>query len=246
MKLDDLTVVVPTRNEQNNILPFLRSLPVELPLIVVDDSQDATRDLIEQHRPRQTLILHQPCTVTEARQIGAEVAQTAWLLFTDADIVFPPNYFARLAHYRGYSAVYGPKLSTDEFVTYYRWFARGQHLCHKLGIPAATGSNLLVNRHTFSIIGGFDLQLSCNEDSELVWRVKRFGYSVFFDPDLVVYALDHRRLRYGLIRKTAHSVLRSFLLYYNLIPTRWRSHDWGYWSHRHNIDKSGAQAPAKG
>jgi hypothetical protein len=63
-----------------------------------------------------------------------------------------------------------------------------------------------------------------------MWRVKRRGYPVLFAPDLIVYARDHRRLEQGTARKTLHSISRCLLLYFNLMPARWRSHDWGYWS----------------
>lgn len=236
MKLADITVVVPTRNEQENILPFLRSFPSQIPLIVVDDSQDNTPSLIENHRPASTSVLRRPGNISQARQWGSDRAETHWLLFTDADVTFAPDYFERLSGQRGYNVIYGPKLSLDDFYTYYRWFAWGQHLCHRLGIPAASGSNLLIDRHAFQAVGGFDPMLNCNEDSEIVWRLKRLGYKIKFDPGLVVYARDHRRLRAGLLRKTTHSIFRSLLLYFNLIPARWRRHDWGYWSHNRSMD----------
>lgn len=198
----------------------------------MDASEDTTADLIATLRPDQTLVIRHPGKIAEARQIGAEIARTPWLLFTDADVVFAPDYFDRLSTYQHYDACYGPKLSTDSFIRYYRWFERGQHLCQQLGIPAVSGSNLLMSRRTFLNVGGFDLRLTCNEDSELGWRIKREGYRIAFAPDLVVYARDHRRLRLGLARKMLHSLTRCLLLYLNLIPTRWRSRDWGYWAHR--------------
>jgi glycosyltransferase involved in cell wall biosynthesis len=239
MNLTDITVVVPTRNEQENILPFLHSLPPQLPLVVVDDSQDDTPHLIEQHRPIETSLLRRPGNVSQARQRGGEYARTRWLLFTDADVTFAPDFFERLRRHSGQNVIYGPKLSLDDFSTYYRWFAWGQHLSHKVGIPAASGSNLLIERHAFQAVGGFDPGLNCNEDSEIVWRIKRLGYRVLFDPDLVVYARDHRRLRAGLWRKTTHSVFRSLLLYLNLVPARWRRHDWGYWAPSRSTDVAG-------
>jgi GT2 family glycosyltransferase len=229
-RLDNITVVVPTRNEQHNIIAFLDSLPPWVPLVVVDAGQDATPEVIEAHRPECTQVIRHPGGVSEARQLGAEAAQTGWLVFTDADIVFPPDYFGRLGCYRGYDVVYGPKLSAGEFADYYRWFARGQGLFHRLGIPAASGSNLLISRHAFLAAGGFDLRLSCNEDTELVWRAKRRGYPIRFVPDLVVYARDHRRLERGRLRKALHSFLRCVLLYYDLIPSGMRNRDRGYWS----------------
>lgn len=230
IKLDDITIVLPTRNEEHNIGAFLSSLPSTVMLIVVDASDDSTPELITAMRPINTVVLRHPGSVTEARQLGAETAQTPWLLFTDADITFAPDYFESLEKYEDYDVIYGPKLSMDDFFHYYRLFKRTQHLLFSLGIPAASGSNLLIRRSTLTALGGFDLRLVCNEDSEIAWRANRSGYPTVFASDLVVYARDHRRLRLGLIRKTLHSVARCSLLYLNLMPSIWISRDWGYWS----------------
>lgn len=232
MQLQEITLIVPTRNEEKNILPFLASVPPGINLIVVDASQDKTADLVEVFRPARTVVLRRDCAITEARQLGAHLAATDWLLFSDADVVFSQDYFDRLGPFSCHDAVYGAKLSTDHYVAYYRWMAWGQGLSHHFGIPAASGSNLLIRRSALSAIGGFDLCLSCNEDSEVVWRLKQAGYSVAFAPQLVVYARDHRRLQRGAFAKTMHTLLRCFCLYMDIVPAAWRSHDWGYWSHR--------------
>lgn len=228
----DLSIIVPTRNEAHNIGSFLASLPPDLPLIVVDDSDDETPHLIAKSRPHHTDIRRERSTVSQARQIGALVAATPWLLFTDADVTFSADYFDLLPAYLSGEAtvMYGAKLSQGQFPHYYRWFARGQKLADFCGLPAASGSNLLIRRDAFWTVGGFDLDLSCNEDSEIVWRIQRRGYSVRFLPQLIVYARDHRRLvRQGQLGKLAHSTLRCLLLYAGLLPRAWRRHDWGYW-----------------
>jgi glycosyltransferase involved in cell wall biosynthesis len=231
MALENVTVVLPTRNEERGIARFLNSLPSQVALLVVDASTDRTREVIWQQRPERTQILHLPGTVTEARQIGAEAAATEWLLFTDADVEFARDYFARLEDALSDTDVlYGAKCSRDAWARYYQAFAAGQGLSHRLGIPAATGSNLLIRRRVLAGVGGFDLRLPCNEDSEVVWRIKRGGYRVRFDPRLKVYEFDHRRLARGAVLKTAHSLLRNLLLYTDLMPARWRRSDWGYWS----------------
>jgi glycosyltransferase involved in cell wall biosynthesis len=230
MRPSDITVVLPTRNEERNIRNFLGSLPETCHLIVVDAGEDRTADLVTEARPERTLVVRRPSTIPEARQIGTELARTEWLLFTDADVVFPAGYFERLAAYADCHGVYGAKLSRDRFRRYYRAFAYGQQVSHALGIPAVTGSNLLVRREVVLAIGGFDPELVCNEDSELGWRIQRGGYRIRFAKDLPVYATDHRRLERGVCRKTLHSVFRCVCLYFDLIPARWRNRDWGYWS----------------
>ena len=227
--LDSVTIVVPTRNEVKNIEPFLAAIPPEVALIVVDSSDDETPQLVQQLRPYQTIVVQRKCNVTEARQIGAERAATPWLLFTDADVVFEPEYFEKLSDCLLGDCVYGAKVSKDNYQSYYRWFTKGQKLIHTIGIPAASGSNLLMRRRVFQAIGGFDLDLTCNEDSEIAWRTKKQGYIVHFASDLKVFARDHRRLQRGVGRKTLHSLLRCTLLYLQLLPKAWRQHDWGYW-----------------
>lgn len=232
MRLTDITLVLPTRDEAHNIRAFLESIPPEIQLIVVDASRDATPDLIEKLRPDNSLVVREPGTVTAARQRGAALAKTDWLLFSDADVVFAPEYFDRLSRLEGLAVYYGPKLSRDRFQRYYRGFARAQELCDAAGIPAASGSNLLIPRRALADVGGFDLRLNCNEDSEVVWRLRRAGFRVRFAPDLVVYATDHRRIERGRTGKTLHSLGRCILLYSNLIPQRYRGLDWGYWHNR--------------
>ncbi|MCS7087123.1 MAG: glycosyltransferase [Thermoflexales bacterium] len=232
MLREAVSVIVPTRNEAHNIVRFLSSIPHDVPVIVVDASDDETPALVAQMRP-DAHVIRQPSTVTEARQIGAAHARTRWLLFTDADVSFADDYFDHLARFRpspSLGLIFGPKDTRDAYRAYHRWFEIGQRLFARLGIPAASGSNLIIRRDAFEHVGGFDLTLTCNEDSEIAWRIKRAGYAAHFAPELRVFSHDHRRLRRGVIRKVMHSSLRCTLLYFNVMPRRWRQRDWGYWS----------------
>jgi len=229
MPLDQVTVIVPTRNETHNMPNLLRTLPPAVRLIAVDSSSDDTPALIRTLRPTNTRVVECLATISEARQIGAEMADTPWLLFTDADIAFADDYFDHLPDALTADLIYGPKLSAADYQAYYRWFSRGMEALLWLGIPAASGSNLLLHRDAFAAVGGFDLALTVNEDTEIAFRVKQAGYWVAFDRRLRVYATDHRRLEKGVARKTLHSLARCALLYTGLMPRRWRERDWGYW-----------------
>lgn len=230
MNLSDVTVVVPTKNEARNIGRFLASVPAPVQVVVVDDSDDDTPQRIVAARPQLTRVIRSPGNIAWARHLGARAAQTQWLIFTDADVVFAPDYFDRLQKLPAGDLLYGPKLSQDNYTSHYQLFAGGQQLLARLGIPATSGSNMVLKKSAWQAVGGFDVRLSCNEDSELGWRLARHGCSVVFAPDLVVYAFDHRRLQKGTVRKTMHSLVRCTLLYTNLMPQQWRQGDWGYWS----------------
>lgn len=229
--LDTVTVIVPTKNEAENILVFLGSLPATVHLIVVDASTDETPEVIKDVRRHRTTVVREPLSIPEARQRGAELAQTEWLLFTDADVLFDEDYFERLRDLPvpgEVGGLVGTKATLDGFDTYHRWFRRGQQFFHWLGIPAATGSNMLIRRSALMEVGGFDPALTVNEDTEIMFRVGRC-HAVGFVPELIVRAFDHRRLEAGLARKILHGAMRNTLLWLGVGDDRVRSGDWGYW-----------------
>lgn len=228
----DVTVIAPARNERHNVAPFLASLPHDVRLIVVDASEDDTAERVLELRPYRTHVDRFPGNIPVARQRGAQLAKTPWLLFTDVDVRFDERYFDRLRDLEvpgDCAGIVGTKQTRDRFRAYYACFTLGQRLCAWAGIPAATGSNMLIRRDALLACGGFDATLSVNEDSEVMWRCQRAGHRVQFTGDLAVYARDHRRLERGVLRKSAHSILRCVVLYLDILPARWKAADWGYW-----------------
>lgn len=231
--LHDISVVIPTRNEAHNIAACLASLHPAVELIVVDASDDGTDALILQLRPHRTAVIRSNARITLARQLGAQVAQGRWIVFSDADVRFAPGYFEYVARYVDSDAFYGPKYATTTYRRYSQFFNACQRTIHRLGIPAASGSNMGLRREVFERVGGFRLDLPVNEDTELMMRVDRLGFYVKYVRDLAVRSLDDRRLDRGITLKTLHSLSRNLLLFVNLyvpMPRRWLSHDWGYWS----------------
>ncbi|NJP07723.1 MAG: glycosyltransferase [Chloroflexaceae bacterium] len=240
-QIDDISVVLPTLNEQRNIATFLASLPPAVELVVVDASTDGTDQLIMALRPERTRVIRSTAGLTMARQIGAEAAQGQWLVFTDADVCFEPGYFDYLCRSINADAFYGPKYATVAHPIYSRLFIAWQVSIHRLGTAASSGSNMGMHRDVFAQLGGFRLDLPVNEDTELMMRARRRGFRVDYIHGLAVRSIDDRRLQRGVIFKTVHSVSRNTLLFVDMyipIPRRWLSHDWGYWSfsHAHRSD----------
>ncbi len=232
LQKSDITIILPTKNEASNIVKFLDSVPEGIETVVVDASQDETPDLIESLRESVTIV-RSNSNISTARQLGSQYATTPWLLFTDADVAFADDYFdqlSRIAIGGNDAGLVGAKSTIGEFDTYYRWFCRGQAVLTKLGIPAATGSNMLVRADALRAVGGFDRELSVNEDTELMFRIKKAGYSVSFEPGLVVRSFDQRRLEAGLVRKIAHGAVRNTALYLGIFGSQLRRNDWGYWT----------------
>lgn len=226
------TVVLPTKNEALNLPQFLASLPPEVQLIVLDDSDDGTPEILTALRPCNTWLVSMSGGVAVKRQRGAELARSEWVLFTDADIQFTPGYFGELKQHLKGDVVFGPKFSSGGHELYYHIFSRGQAIGIKMGLPAASASNMLVRRQALMEVGGFDLRLPCNEDTDLVMRLARAGYKITWAPNLIVHNTDHRRLRRGMLWRYTHILLRVLLLYLSMnsaVPRHWLYSDWGYW-----------------
>ena len=234
MTLDDLTLVVPTKNEAANVGPFLGSLHPRLRVIVVDASTDGTPDLALALRPERTTVLKEHRSIPEARQLGLETAETEWVLFTDADMTFGRGYWTAweaLDLGPDVGAVQGGKYSADrDYRTYYRLFSLGIRFMSWFGVPAGSGSNMIHRRRALLDAGGFDPALTANEDIYALWSVRRAGWRVTYAPGLRVYERDHRRLRQGRLRKTVHGWVRPLMLFTGWGGDRVRRSSWGYWA----------------
>ena len=105
-----LSIVVPTRNEELNVEPLLQQLaaafdPAKTELVVVDDSDDATPQVLADSAPDHPLairLLHRPAGtrkggLSTAVLAGARHSRGAWVLVMDADLQHPPETAAMLA-----------------------------------------------------------------------------------------------------------------------------------------------------
>lgn len=106
--LPGLTIIVPARNEANNLerlLPSLNSIkyPGAVELIVVDDnSADQTAAVAKKYGAQVIELTELPegwTGKTYACHMGALAAENEWLLFTDADTVHHPNGPAQAVAY---------------------------------------------------------------------------------------------------------------------------------------------------
>ena len=223
--LEELTIVVPTRNESANIEAFLDSIPAEAALIVVDKSTDGTADIVRRRRPAHTIVLECAGSLTQAREIGARAARTRWLLFTDADIRFAPGYFAELSGAlriagRSVAMLLGPKLSADEYQGHYRRLAVAQKVLARLGCrPRAVRTCWSrQKRSPPSAASTPGSRVTRTRSSAGVSRGLASRGAVTLT--LITFATDHRRLRRGVLRKTLHTVLRCSALYLGVVPRR--------------------------
>jgi glycosyltransferase involved in cell wall biosynthesis len=98
----DVSVIVPTRNEQGNVLELLRrlddALGAELHVIIADDSDDDTPHLVREHAAASgnvTLVHRDPEQrlggLGGAVAAGLAVNTRPWILVMDGDLQHPPS-----------------------------------------------------------------------------------------------------------------------------------------------------------
>ncbi len=197
-----LSVVVPTYNEAAGIEAFLTQFDAQtLPrdafeVIVVDgDSTDGTPEIAARRADR--VIRQVSKGVGGARNDGVRVAEAPVVATTDADVLLPSDWLARiLAHFDhpDVVAVCGPDGPIEQ-----DWKARLTFLFlrnlirifARLGIYTTGGGNSAFRRDVFLRIGGYR-SLPHSDDVEIAFRLKREG-RIVYDPRLFV-RLSTRRM----------------------------------------------------
>jgi glycosyltransferase involved in cell wall biosynthesis len=220
------SVVVPARNEADNLGTTLQSLAAQgfrggYEVIVVDNgSSDRTAAIA---RGAGVRVATEPVPgVCAARQRGVELARGEIIVSTDADTVHPPGWLSRIdrtfrdaeAQGRPAIAVAGPCRYADPpwwaAVLPPLWFAAIGALHRSTGmIGYLTATNVAFVRDRFP---GYDVRLyNGGDEVDLLRRLKARG-RVLWDGGNVV-TTSSRRMAQGL----AHTVLISFGYYY-LLP----------------------------
>ena len=184
-----VTVVVPV-GPGDALSPALRaqlgSLPMETQ--VVEVLADAGAEEVAEAQAIASSLARGPRwqVITAARgrasqqNAGARVAKGEWLWFLHADCLLASDALAALAHFidtrsaPGYFELRflddGPRSTRLNVVG--TWIRS-----HWFGLPFGD-QGLLLPRALFEQVGGFDLELECGEDHQLVWRLRRAGVAM--------------------------------------------------------------------
>lgn len=181
-----VSIVIPMYNEARHIGRTLlaaqeaaRQAQLECELIVVDNGSDDHGPSIANELGARVLIVPS-VHIGALRNRGAAVAHGDWLAFIDADIEIPADGFKRLLAFEGPQGdVLGLDLDTPRQAP---WFAEawqrrsqcpGSRLVHRVQwLPSA---NLLMRRHWFERVGGFDETLRTGEDKDFSLRLRQAG-----------------------------------------------------------------------
>jgi chlorobactene glucosyltransferase len=179
----DVSVLIPARNEAENLEPLLRSLarqsvPVKEIIVYDDASTDGTAELLERLRSEITGLRVLTGCGLPAGWVGkphachrlASAARGKTLLFVDADVRLRPEGIERIHRVRGrLNASLVTAVPQQEVVTWMeRLVVPLLHLTYMAWLPvpliwrsrdprflAANGQMLLVTRDAYDRVGGF-------------------------------------------------------------------------------------------
>jgi GT2 family glycosyltransferase len=207
----DISVIVPVRDGEDVLPALLESLfsqtlePERYEVVVVDNaSRDRTAEVA---RSAGATVAAEPIpNRSRARNRGVEGARADLFAFTDADCVVSPEWLE--AHLRCASKaplVAGPvRVTTGEPPNAVERFERlwrfGQEGWVEQGWAAT--ANLLVHRHAFEEVGGFDpTYRHIGEDADFCLRAGRAGLKLDLCPNAIVSHYAESSLR-GLLKRS--------------------------------------------
>lgn len=141
--------------------------------------------------------------ISALRNTGAALSQGTYLLFLDADIQVPENWLSVVDSYTTAENNTLPQADVVGFVDNVPasapWYARIWGLratarrSKLMRIDSLPGRNLLVSKHWFEKIGGFNELLTTGEDKDFVMRLSKAGANVYSDPQLNMIHLGFER-----------------------------------------------------
>ncbi len=201
-----VSVIVPARNEENNIAHCVRSIaasdyPSErFEIIVVNDrSSDRTGEVLsELQKEVPNLIIHNTTDDRSNTNLqgkpravhqGVMRSQGEFVLMTDADCTVPPTWISAIAHtfqnprvglIASYTLAKGARifdhLQMHEWLINNTMASAGVGLGQPLG---CFGNNLSVRRSVYEALGGYpNIRFSLTEDLALLQAVTRAGQAV--------------------------------------------------------------------
>ena len=175
MKLQDkITIVVPCKNEETYIHHLLDSLREQnigdTRIIIADCSTDRTRQVIKDNSWELNVEIIDGGPVSIAKNRGARLVTTPYILFIDADVRFFKHHVIRDAVHKIESKnldLVGLNIKCyDRDIRARAGFVVFNTINHALKYfsPFAVGAFMLTRRDRFEEFGGFPEQFSTSED----------------------------------------------------------------------------------
>jgi len=215
LKKEKISAVIPTYMEEQYIATLLSTLakidpPIEI--IVVDSaSQDKTVEIARCFTEKVYQIRQRG--ISRAKNYGAKKANGDILVFIDADVQLNTDFVTKVLKTFNEMRVVGatcnvmPLKATFNEIAFCRFYNFLIRIVNRFK-PHSQGKFFAVRREFFSRVKGFNEDLPCLEDHDLVFRLSSLG-KIAFIRDLTVYEFPRRFRKLGL-----HRVVMTWVLDY--------------------------------
>lgn len=233
--LNQLTVIIPFRNEANNLPSLLQSIQNQevLPkriLLINDHSEDDFEEIIHsfERLPIEVLHLDSQKGKKAAIQLGIENTLTTYTLTLDADIELPSSYFSTLQYISLQDAHILPvRIQGQDFFSffnfdYYYLFLLNSGLHFFLKPFTASGANFLFKTEIYKNFLSTDTHqnTSSGDDIYFLQYLNQKGYKtqISIDSNLTVStsfpsdfsSILHQRVRW--LKKSSSTTTTSIIL----------------------------------
>ena len=188
MRLDDLTILIPVRDDRR-VVRCIASMDVDCPvLLVLNGASPEFQAWVRVACPRAQLVVTPRAGLGHAYNLGLEACRTEYALLMDSDCVFQPGTIEKLR--RGLESAVLSKGRTvfsrsrgpiSGAIAAYRTFHTSDHL-------SAFSPPLALSRAALKLLLGhyFDEDLAWSEDLDFDRRVKARGIRIAHSPDAVI------------------------------------------------------------
>jgi glycosyltransferase involved in cell wall biosynthesis len=180
---DKITIVIPCKNEENYIHHLLTSLRLQkignTRIIIADCSTDNTRQVIKDNSDSLNIEIIEGGPVSVAKNNGAKLVTTPYILFIDADVRFKDKYIIRDAvdelEFNDLDLIGAKIYCYDKDLRTSIGFAIFNFVNNilKRFSPFAVGAFMLTRKDKFEEYGGFPNKYATSED---------FFLSRLYDP----------------------------------------------------------------
>lgn len=196
---DDVTVVIPVRDNQSGLDRMMRAL-TGINVVVVDDGSESPLHVVgDQTRLIRFEDNRGPAA---ARNAGAAAATTEFVAFCDSDVVPSSDWLTMLmGHFSDPTvALVAPRIvglrhdassPVERYENHYSSLDMGPNegpVVPGTRLPYVPSAAMVLRRSAFD---GFDENLRVAEDVDLCWRLHHGGWRLRYDPVAIV-AHDHR------------------------------------------------------
>lgn len=214
-----VSVIVATRNEEENISRCIESIKKQSPkceIIVVDNySNDQTAQIAKKLGAK---IILQGSERSEQRNFGAKKAKGKWLLFLDADMETSPGLIKECINYAE-SSLFTPMIIIPEISKGETFWGKALALernCYQG--PSWILAARFFPRKLFLEERGYDEGLNAGEDWDITQRFEALGLPLLFIKKTFIYHYESKDSLFKLLKKESYYI-KSIVNYAKKHPT---------------------------